>query len=191
MLRMCMRPIDLLLQLAVLSSPVGRLLAFLFPNGRGSSLSFRGCVDPSYVDAVILLLETAETFAAKPFGETSQAAPACILEVYMVRVGDICLVEPVHLNALLAVIEAEQIQEGGQKLLGVLIADSAEIQADGVNIAHVAFGLGMLLESILVAALFRAGCAVQSQATKTSQLRRSVGMLRRNRVTGHVWVVLD
>lgn len=99
----------------------------------------------------------------------------------MVRVDDICLVEPVHLNALLAVIEAEQIQEGGQKLLGVLFADSAEIRADGVNIAHVAFGLGMLLECILVAALFGTGRAVQSQAAKALEFRpcgRPVHMLR-------------
>lgn len=71
MLRMRMRPLDLLLHLALLSSPVGRFLAFLVPDGRGPSLSFGGCVDPSYVDAVILLLDKAEAFTAEPFGETS------------------------------------------------------------------------------------------------------------------------
>lgn len=112
MLRMRMRPPDLLSQLPLLSSPVGRLLSFLFPEGRSPSVSCGGFVDPSYVDAIVLLLETAETFVAEPLGETSQAAPARILEVYVVRVGNVCLVETVGLHALLAVIKAEQIQEG-------------------------------------------------------------------------------
>lgn len=113
MLRMRLRSLNLFLHLALLSSLVGRLLAFLFPECRGPSLSFRGRIDPSYVDSIVLLLETAETLAAKPSGEASQAAPARILEVYMVRVGNVCLVEPVGLHTLLAVLEAEQIQEGG------------------------------------------------------------------------------
>lgn len=189
MLRMHMRHLDLLVQLPLLSLPVGRLLALLFPEGRSPSISFGGLVDPSYVDAIVLLLETAETFAAKPLGETSQADPARILEVYMVRVGNVCLVEPVGLHALLAVIEAEQIQEGRQKLLGVLSADSAEIRADGVNVAHVAFGLGMLLECIFVAVLFGTGRAIQPQATKAFELRRSgrpVDMLRGGWIASHV-----
>lgn len=179
MLRMRMRPLDLLSQLPLLSFPVGRLLALLFPEGRGPSLSFRGCVDPGDVDAVILLLNTAETFAAKPFGKTSQAAPARILEVYMVRVGNVRLVEPVGLHALLAVIEVEQIQEGRQKLSGVLFAESAEIRADGVDVAHVAFGLGMLLECIFVAALLGTRRAVQPQATKALEFRRSGRLILR------------
>lgn len=188
MLRMRMRPLDLLSQLPLLSSPVGRVLALLFPEGRGPSLSFGGFVDPSYVDAIVLLLETAETFAAKPLGKTSQAAPARILEVYMVRVGNVRLVEPVGLHALLAVIEAEQVQEGRQKLLGVLFADSVEIRADGVNVAHVAFGLGMLLECIFVAALLGTGRAIQPQAAKALGIRRSerpVDMLRRGWIASH------
>lgn len=53
MLRMRMCPLDLLLHLPLLSSSVGRLLALLFLQGHGPPLSFWGCVDPSYVDAVI------------------------------------------------------------------------------------------------------------------------------------------
>lgn len=156
-----MRPFDLLLQLPLLSSLVRRLLAFLLGEGGGPSLSFGGCVDPGYIDAVILLLETAETFAAKPLGKNGQVYPTRIFEVCMVRVGNVCLVELVGLHALLAVCEVEQIQEVGQTLLGVLFADSADIQSDGFDVAHMAFGLGMLLKCVVVAALFGTRCAVQ------------------------------
>lgn len=116
-LRKRMRSFDLLLQLAFLLSPVSCLPAFLSPECRGLSLSLGGCVDPSDVDAIILLLTTAEAFAAEPFHEEGQATPARILEMYVVRVGDIRLVEAVGFNALLAVVDSEQIQKGGKTLL--------------------------------------------------------------------------
>lgn len=184
MLCMRVRPFDLLLQLAFLSSPVGCLLAFLFPEGRGLPLSLGGSVDPSDVDAVILLLKTAEAFAAEPFHQGGQAAPSRILEVYMVRVGNVGLIEAVGFDAFRAVIESEQIQEGGQAGLRVSFDRSAEIRGDGVDLAHMAFGLGVLVEAILVAALFGAGRTVPAQATEAleflrSGLRRPVNVLRR------------
>lgn len=177
-----MRPFDLLLQLPLFSTPVGHLLAFSLAEGRCPSLSFGGFVDPSYVDAVIFLLDPTVPFAAKPPYETSQGAPACILEVNVVCICNVGLVERVGSDALVGVVKMEQVQEGRQAVLGVLLANSVEIGGDGVGLAKVAFGLGMLAECILITTLLLAGRAIPVQAAEALWLVYSSG---RERVTGH------
>lgn len=42
-------------------------------------------------------------------------------------------------HALLAVVQTEQIREGGKELSGVLSRASKQIRADGVELAHMDF----------------------------------------------------
>ena len=72
----------------------------------------------------------------------------------MIGVSDVGLVESINLYALFAMGETEKFQEVELELLRELFNNLTDIRADSINVANMAFRLGMLLECILVAALF-------------------------------------
>lgn len=74
--------------------------------------------------------------------------------------GDVLLVEMVHMDLLLAVGSAQQLQEIALELVAVVGDVLAGVFADEQHLADVGFGLGVHLEAVFVAALLFADLAV-------------------------------
>lgn len=82
-------------------------------------------------------------------------------------VGNVFLVKLIDLHLFLSVARLQQLQEILLELVAVLVDVLFRILADDEHLAHMAFGLGMHLESIGIAALFFADLAVPSKTLET------------------------
>ena len=84
--------------------------------------------------------------------------------MHMFLIGNILLVEMVHVDLLLAVGRAQQLQEIALELAAEVVDVFARVLADEQHLPHVGFGLRVHLEAVFVAALFGADLAVPAQA---------------------------
>lgn len=84
--------------------------------------------------------------------------------MYMFLVGNVLLVEMVHVDLLLAVGGPQQLQEVALELVAEVVDVLAGVLADEQHLADVGLGLGVHLEAVFVAALFFAYLAVPAEA---------------------------
>lgn len=78
--------------------------------------------------------------------------------------GDVLLVKVVHVDLLLAVGGAQQLEEIALEAAAVVGDVLAGVFPDEQHLADVGFGLGVHLEAVFVAALLFADLAVPAQA---------------------------
>ena len=93
-----------------------------------------------------------------------QARPFGRIHVHVLFIGDVLLVEVVHVDLLLAVGGAQELQEVALELVGEVVDVFAGVFADEQHLADVRFGLGVAFEAIFVAGLFFTDLAVPTEA---------------------------
>lgn len=96
------------------------------------------------------------------FGKFAQRRPFGRVHVNVFFIGNVFLVELVDLHLFLSMARLQQLQKVLYELVTVLVDVFLRILADDEHLAHVAFGLGMHLESVGIAALLFADLAVPS-----------------------------
>ena len=84
--------------------------------------------------------------------------------MHMLLIPYILLIKPIQADFLLAMAGFQQLEEVPQELLGVGFDVLFGVFADEQHGAHVPFGLRVLFEAVLVAALFFADLAVPAEA---------------------------
>lgn len=84
--------------------------------------------------------------------------------MHVLLVGDVLLVEMVHVDFLLAVGGAQELEEVALELVGEVVDVFARVFADEEHLADVRFGLRVAFEAILIARLLFAHLAVPAES---------------------------
>lgn len=100
-LSLCLRPCDLCLDQVFLPHLIGCLSLVSLPRVRRSAKGFRRTVDPGDEQAIVLLLYTAEPFAAEKLDEVGERMSTRCVKMSVMLVGDVGLVKAVRMHALL------------------------------------------------------------------------------------------
>lgn len=99
------------------------------------------------------------------------------MDVLLVR--NVFLVEPIHVDLLLAVAGPQEQEEVALELFAVIVDELLGVLANDEHLADVALGLGVHLEAVRIAALLLADLAVPTKALEALRLHTVGDIFRR------------